>query len=132
MVSKYKKYLGLPSIIGRKRTSFFKDVKLKVLSKINSWQHKMFSSEGKEISIKAVAQVVPTYAMSVFKLPKGLYEDIPRAIAKFWWGFKQDKQGIHWIRWDKLSCAKSKGGLGFKDFISFNQAMVAKQGRHLI
>lgn len=55
----------------------------------------MFSSGGKEISIKAIAQVVPTYAMSVFKLPKGLYEDILRAIAKFWWGFKQDKQGIH-------------------------------------
>lgn len=31
MGSKYEKYLGLPSIIGKKKTSFFKDVKLKVL-----------------------------------------------------------------------------------------------------
>ncbi|KAH9753314.1 putative reverse transcriptase/RNA-dependent DNA polymerase [Citrus sinensis] len=50
----------------------------------------MFSSGGKEVSIKAVAQFVPTYAMSVFKLPKGLYEDIPRAIAKFWWGLTKN------------------------------------------
>ena len=46
-VSKYEKYLGLPSMIGRKKTSFFNEVKLKVLSKISNWQHKFFSSGGK-------------------------------------------------------------------------------------
>lgn len=37
VVSKHEKYLGLPSMIGRKKTAFFKDIKLKVLSKISSW-----------------------------------------------------------------------------------------------
>ncbi|KAH9668523.1 reverse transcriptase domain-containing protein [Citrus sinensis] len=85
VVPKYERYLGLPSMIGRKKMSFFKDVKLKVLSKISSWHHKMFSSGGKEVLIKEVAQAIPAYAISVFKLPKGLCEDIQRAIAKFCW-----------------------------------------------
>lgn len=84
VVSSHEKYLGLSSMIGRKKQNFFNEVKLKVLNKISSWQHKMFSSGGKEVLIKAVAQAIPTYAMSVFKLPRGLYDDILAAIVRFW------------------------------------------------
>lgn len=59
-------------MIGREKLSFFDEVKLKVLNKIIGWQHKRFSSGGKEIFIKAAAQAIPAYAMSVFKLPRGL------------------------------------------------------------
>lgn len=95
VVSKYEKYLGLPLMIGRKKMSFFNEVKLRVLSKIAGWQIKMFSSWGKEVLIKAAAQAIIAYAMSVFKLPIGVCEDIQRAIAKFWWGTKEEKHGIH-------------------------------------
>ncbi|XP_024033484.1 uncharacterized protein LOC112095607 [Citrus clementina] len=92
VVSRHEKYLGLPSMIGRKRSSFFQDVKLKVMEKISNWQHKFFSSGGKEVLIKAVAQAVPAYAMSVFKVPLGVCDDIQRAIANFWWGSKKEKR----------------------------------------
>ncbi|KAL9429397.1 hypothetical protein AB3S75_031248 [Citrus x aurantiifolia] len=85
-------------MVGRKKTSFFNEVKLKVVSKIASWQHYFFSSGGKEVLIKAVAQAIPAYAMSVFKLPLGLCDDIQKAMAKFWWRSKEDKRGIHWAR----------------------------------
>lgn len=95
VVTRYEKYLGLPSVIARKKMGFFIEVKLKILNKISCWQHKKFSREGKEILIKVVAQAVPTYAMSVFKLLKSLCDEIQRAIAKFCWGSKDDKQDIH-------------------------------------
>ena len=82
-------------MIWRKTKSFFKEIKLRVLNKIGSWQHKYFSSGGKEVLIKVVAQAVPSYAMSVFKIPMGLCKDIQRAVARFWWGTKQEKKIIN-------------------------------------
>lgn len=69
VVTKHEKYLGLPSMVGRRKISFFNEVKLRVLNKLSSWQSKNFSHSGKEVLIKAVVQAIPAYAMSVFKIP---------------------------------------------------------------
>lgn len=90
-------------MVGRKKTRFFNEVKLKVVSKLANWQHRFFPSGGKKVLIKAVAQAVPAYAM-----------------AKFLWRSKEDKCGIHWARWEKISHAKSQGGLGFREMSCFN------------
>lgn len=86
VVYKHEKYLGLPSMVGRRKIRFFSDIKLRVLNKLSSWQHKSFSCGGKEVLIKAMVQAVPAYLMSIFKLPQALCEDIERATARFWWG----------------------------------------------
>ena len=39
VVSRHEKYLGLPFMVGRNKTNFFNEVKLKVLSKISNRQH---------------------------------------------------------------------------------------------
>ena len=74
--TRHNKYLGLPSIIGRSKMEEFAEVKERVGKKLARWKEKMLSMGGKEVLIKAVAQVVPTYTMSCFFLPKGLCEEI--------------------------------------------------------
>lgn len=75
-----------------------------------------------------MAQSVPTYDMSVFKILLGVCDDMQRTIVKFWWGSTKEKRNIHWSRWELMSQAKIRGGLGFKDLSCFNQVLVAKQG----
>ena len=40
----------------------------------------------KEIIIKAMAQAIPTYTMSVFKLPDTLCDELNSMVRTFWWG----------------------------------------------
>lgn len=82
VASHHEKYLGLPSMVGRRKHQFFSMVKTRVLNKIKGWQSQLFSLGGKEILLKAVVQAIPIYAMSVFKLPKGLCEDVHRQITR--------------------------------------------------
>lgn len=132
VVSKHEKYLGLPSMVERAKVSFSNDIKLRVLSKLSSWQSNFFSSGGKEVLIKAVAKAMPVYAMSVFKIPQTLCDDIEKAIARFWWGSAGAKRRIDWARWDTLCHAKKKEEMGFRDLSCFNQALAAKQGWRIL
>lgn len=70
-------------MVGRRKVSFFNEIKLRVLNKLSTWQSKLFSSRGREVLVNAVAQAILTYAMSVFKLLSSIYEDIQKAIARF-------------------------------------------------
>lgn len=84
VISRHAKYLRLPSMVGRKNVNFFNDIKLRVLNNISIWNMKLFSSRGQEELIKSIAQAIPAYAMSVFKLLIGLCIDIQKAIVYFW------------------------------------------------
>lgn len=47
--------------------------------------------------------------------------------ANFWWEGSNHNKGVHWQTWGKLCRRKEEGGMGFRHFRCFNQALLAKQ-----
>ncbi|KAK2449324.1 hypothetical protein QL285_008530 [Trifolium repens] len=125
-------YLGLPSMIGRKKKNIFAYIKDRVWKRINSWRGRALSKAGKEVMIKSVLQAIPSYVMSVYLLPETTVKEIERMMNSFWWGGGVHNQGIRWLSWDRMAYPKALGGMGFRDLHSFNLAMIAKQGWNII
>ena len=112
--------------MGRNKKNSFKKIKEKLAKKLAGWKEKLLSKVGKEILIKVVAQAISTYAMSCFKIPNSLCEEMTNLMRNFWWGQQKEERKMAWISWDKLCTPKAQGGMGFKQLKQFNLALLAK------
>ncbi|KAK9990735.1 hypothetical protein SO802_025720 [Lithocarpus litseifolius] len=128
VIRQHEKYLGLPSLVGRNKRNSFNAIKEKLSKKLAGWKEKLLSKAGKEVLIKAVAQAIPTYTMSCFKIPDSLCNELTSMIRNFWWGQKHDERKMAWLSWDKLCAPKEAGGMGFRQIKQFNLTLLAKQG----
>nr|KYP46328.1 Putative ribonuclease H protein At1g65750 family [Cajanus cajan] len=114
------KYLGIP-LPHTHVEEAFKFVKDRIWKRINSWSSKSISKAGKEIFVKSILQVFPTYTMSIFLLPHSVTDSLEKMVNTFWWSSNgSNKKGINWLNWNNLSNPRKDGGLGFKNLDTFN------------
>ena len=130
-IKEYEKYLGLPTVVGRNKKVTLNYIKERVWTKLQDWKEKLLSQARKEVLLKAVVQAIPTFAMSCFKLLVGLCDDIEMQIRKFWWSEHSGQRKIHWKSWETLCKLKPEGGMGLKDLVRFNEAILVKQAWRL-
>ena len=126
VIQSHESYLGLPSLIGKSKKNKFAQLKQKLASKLEGWKEKFLSNVGKEVLIKVVAQAVPSYTMSCFKLLNALCDEMTRMVRQFWWGKVKNEKKVAWMSWERMCLLKDKGGMGFRDLKSFILALLAK------
>lgn len=84
VVKGHELYLGLPTFTLRSKRIIFAPLIVHICTKIQGWAAKLFSASGKELLIKFVLQVIPSYAMLCFKIPFSSCKEIEKLFAKFW------------------------------------------------
>lgn len=94
-VTNHAKYLGLPVVFGRSKNEIFAMVVVRVWKKLKGWNERDLSRDGKEVLIKTVAQTIPSYIMSCYKILESCCKEIESMLTKFWWGSKDGEREVH-------------------------------------
>lgn len=83
-------YLGKVLFSGRNQTKEFNSVKERIQMRLEGWNNHLLSKAGNAVLIKAVAQAIPTYTMSTFRLPSSVCKKMDSAVKRFWWATKSN------------------------------------------
>lgn len=81
---------------------------------------------GRITALKSVLSAIPVYGLSMIPLPKTIAQKLTSIQRNFLWGSKEGEKKVAWIKWDELCRPKREGGLGYKDLISLNHALLGK------
>ncbi|CAL1411430.1 unnamed protein product [Linum trigynum] len=110
----------------------FRYLEEKLLECLQGWKQRTLSWAAKETLIKSIALALPLHVMSCFRLPLSMCRLLDRHVARFWWGVEEGHSRIRWVSWRNMCRSKHEGGMGFRRFEQFNQALLAKIGWQIL
>ena len=118
------KYLGLPLNIKAIRRVDIHPLIDKVGGKLAAWKGRLLSKAGRLRLVNSVLSSIPTYFLTVFKLPKWAARKIDKLRRSFLWKGDTEANGGHClVQWAKTLRPKKFGGLGILDLDLFGRAL---------
>ena len=117
----------MPLFLSASSSRDLNPIKEKLENKFSGWKSKNLSWKGRATLIKSVAQAIPAYSMTAIQFPRELCNRLDAVVRRFWWNPKS-KSGLFLtpIVWSSLCWPQKEGGLGFRKFRDFNQALLTK------
>lgn len=100
----------------------------KITKKLAMWKAPMLSIGGRVTLINATLTAMPVYMMQTFMMPKWVIKQIDKVRRRFLWhGHKeQNARFMSLASWELVIKTKQQGGLGVKNLLTFNRALLAK------
>lgn len=125
------RYLGVP--LTHKKLTIAQCLPLvdKITSKIHHWPCRALTFAARLVLIKSVLFSMKSFWSKVFLIPKKVIKRIEILCRVFLWSEPDGHSKKTYVACDFLCQEKLCGGLGVKDFIAWNQAVVLKQLRSI-
>lgn len=83
-------YLGLPICTGRIRIVHLQFILDRIRSRLAGWKGKLMNMAGRRVLVRSVLSAMPTFAMTVLRMPKKLLKEIDKTRRKFLWAQEEE------------------------------------------
>jgi hypothetical protein len=119
-------YLGLPLGAPSNASHIWDGILEKMDRRLAGWKRPLLSKGGRVTLIKSTLANIPTYYMSLFKIPVKVANRIEKLQRDFLWGGVGEEFKYHLVKWSKVCSPLSAGGLGLRKLVDFNRALLGK------
>ncbi|KAL0295721.1 UNVERIFIED_CONTAM: Retrovirus-related Pol polyprotein from type-2 retrotransposable element R2DM [Sesamum angustifolium] len=119
------RYLGLPLISARLSIADCQPLLQKIDSRIKGWEGVQLSFAGRVQLIKSVLISFEVYWAMAFILPKGIIKEMMKRLRTFLWK-GNSASGYPKVAWEAVCRPIDEGGLGIKDILALNRALMSK------
>ncbi|KAF7839244.1 reverse transcriptase [Senna tora] len=95
--------------------------------RLTGWKSRMLSQAARTTLIKAVVSATPIYHLQHTWLSHSQAAKCDGVMRKFFWSQWEDSKSPTMISWKKLCKGRKEEGLGFRQMLKLNEALLAKQ-----
>ena len=122
------RYLGVPLVDRRLRLQDWHPVIEKVETHLGGWRARLLSRGGCLVFLKTVLIAIPIYYMSIFRMSAGVRRGLEKIMRSFFWRGPQPEETrvAALVSWKTMCRPMSQGGLGIRDLLNTNMALLTK------
>jgi len=97
-----------------------------VEKRLQKWKRACLSKGGRLTLIQAVLYSIPSYYMSLFRMPISVVDKVEQLMRNFLWEGVDEGKKNHLVKWERVIRAKEEGRLGFSSLRERNDALIVK------